>query len=164
MKRTVSNLAAIAGLLAVTVSVYGTDAKRVYFPDIDDKSIFVVVETGNDRKSQLSVAGVLLKPKSDAYIEMVNEGYLSGVLSPDKARILVSLGHVDEKNVWVVNLKAKQLEFASHDNPARHVFPKWLSSSSFELMYGGMGYRVEREYKLVDGSWKITRDQTIEDE
>ncbi len=164
MKRTASSLVVMASLMAAVVPTFSADAKRVYFPDIDDKSIYAVVEKGKGGKSQLSVAGVPLKPESDTYIEIVDEGYLSGVLSPDKERILVSLGHIDEKNVWVINLKAKQLEFTSHDNPARHVFPKWLSPGSFELMYGGMGYRVEREYSLVNGSWKITRDQTIEDE
>lgn len=164
MIRTAYSLVVLAGLMAAVLPVYGEHAKRVYFPDIDDKSVYVVVERGKDKKSHLSVGGVPLKLESDAYIEVIDEGYLSGVLSPDKVRILVSLGHVDEKNVWVVNLNAKQLEFTSHDNPARHVFPKWLNSSSFELMYGGMGYRVEREYTLVNGSWKITRDRTIEDE
>ncbi len=162
MNRTAVNLFLLTGLMISVAPSHSADAKRIYFSDIDDKSIYAVVEKGKDGKLVLSVAGVQLRPKSNTYIEMI-EDYLSGALSPDKARVLVSLGHIDEKNVWVINLKTKQREFTSHDNPARHVFPKWNSSSSFELMYGGMGYRVERVYDLSNGSWKLTRDQTIDD-
>ena len=140
----------------------GEEAKKVYFDDIKDKSIYVVIENNGGKKT-LSLVGVQLKPKTESYIKYLEEGesFLSGFISPDKSRILVSLGHIDEKNVWVVNLKTSTVEFESHENFGRHFFPKWLDASRFELMYGGMGYRVEKEYKFSGTAWKNVREKTF---
>ncbi len=163
MKWPVVRRVLLGAVLTLSVSSYGGEAKRIYFEKVEDKSIFAVLEPENDGIQVLNVvAGVRLKPQSQTYIELIEEGYLSAFLSPDKARLLVSLGHVDEKNIWVVNVKTSALEFASHENLGRHLFPKWLNSSSFDLMYGGMGYRIEREFKFESQSWKLVRDQTIE--
>jgi hypothetical protein len=87
-----------------------------------------------DGSKALSVHGVHLKPQSQEYIDLIAEGYLSALLSPDEVRLLVSLGDIDEKNVWVVNLKTSQLEFTSHENVGRHLFPKWRDVNSFDLV------------------------------
>ena len=149
--------------LFTSASAVGEEAKRIYFDELKNKAIYVVVENSEGNKV-LNLAGVHLKPQSDTYIELLEEGendYLTGMLSPDGSRILVSLGHVEEKNVWAVNLKTKTIEFESHENVGRHLFPKWLDVSRFELMYGGMGYRVEREYKLDGSTWKVIRDKSF---
>jgi len=140
----------------------GEEAKKIYFKKLEDSSIYVVIESSGGKKV-LNLAGVKLRPQTDSYIELLQEGdsYLSGFLSPDRSRILVSLGHIDEKNVWVINLKTSTLEFESHENVGRHLFPKWLDVARFELMYGGMGYRVEREYGLTGNAWKLVRDKTF---
>ena len=146
-----------------SVTAIGEEANKIYFENIKDGSLFVVVENSGTVKS-LNLKGVLLKPQSNSYIEYLEDGddsYLTGILSPDGSRILVALGHIDEKNVWVVNLKTAKLEFESHENAGRHLFPKWLDVSRFELMYGGMGYRVEREYKSDGKAWKLIRDKSI---
>jgi hypothetical protein len=152
----------LSAVLVGSKASAGEETKKIYIDDLKDESIYVVIENSGGKKV-LNLAGVRLKPKTDTYIEYLQEGesFLSGLLSPDKSRILVSLGHIDEKNVWVVNLKTSTLEFESHENVGRHLFPKWLDVSRFELMYGGMGYRVEREYKFSGNAWKLVRDKTF---
>ncbi len=156
-------LASIA-VLGAALPASAQDAGRVYFAGIDDKSIYVEVVGDQGARKALRVAGVVLAPQTQEYVDSLEDGYLSGFLSPDGARILVSLGHIDEKNLWVVNLKASKLEFESHDNAGRHVLPKWLGATRFELVYGGMGYRVERWYELQGESWTLIRDKTFTEE
>jgi hypothetical protein len=152
----------LSAILVGSKASAGEEVKKFYFDRVKDKSIYVVVENSGGKKV-LNLAGVQLKPQTDSYIELLHEddSFLSGFLSPDKLRILVSLGHIDEKNVWVINLKTSTLEFESHENVGRHLFPKWLDVSRFELMYGGMGYRVEKEHKLSGNAWKLIRDETF---
>jgi hypothetical protein len=153
----------LSAVLIGSVASAGEEAKKIYFKKLENKSIYVVIESSGGKKV-LNLVGVRLKPQTDSYIELLEEGdsFLSGLLSPDGSRILVSLGHIDEKNVWVVNLKTSTLEFESHENVGRHLFPKWLDVSRFELMYGGMGYRVEQEFKLSGNAWKLIRDKTFD--
>lgn len=146
-----------------SATAIGEEANKIYFKKIKNRSLFVVVEKSGSEKV-LNLNGVLLKPQSNSYIEYLEDGdnsYLTGILSPDGSRILVALGHIDEKNVWVVNLKTAKLEFESHENAGRHLIPKWLDVSRFELMYGGMGYRVEKEYKWDGNAWKAIRDKSF---
>ncbi len=151
-------------LLCVALSVAAEDTNKIYFDNIKDKSIYVEVISDKVGNKALRTVGAVLTPQSQKYIDLLDEGYLSGFLSPDRSRILVSLGHIDEKNLWVVNLRKSRIEFESHENLGRHLFPKWLNTSSFELMYGGMGYRVERHYKLDGDTWKLIRDKTFTDQ
>ncbi len=159
----VACLASIA-LLGAAAPAAAEDANRVYFAGIEDKSIYVEVVGDTGARKALRVGGVVLTPQTQEYVDSLEDGYLSGFLSPDRARILVSLGHIDEKNLWVVNLRTSKLEFESHENAGRHVFPKWLGATRFELMYGGMGYRIERWYELRRGSWTLMRDKTFTEE
>ncbi len=164
MNRHVMACLASITFLGAALPASAQDANRVYFAGIDDKSIYVEVVGDKGARKALRIAGVMLAPQTQEYVDSLEDGYLSGFLSPDRARILVSLGHIDEKNLWVVNLRTSKLEFESHDNIGRHVFPKWLGATRFELMYGGMGYRVERWYELEGGSWTLIRDKTFTEE
>ncbi len=161
MKRHVVVCLAALAILCAARSASADDARVIPFEGIEDGAIRAEIVTAGGGAKALRVGGVVLHPKSQIYMDAPEDGYLTGSLSPDRSRILVALAHIEEKNLWVVNPGTSKLEFESHENAGRHMFPKWLGATRFEVTYGGMGYRVERRYELRGGAWTLTRDKTV---
>jgi len=104
----------------------------------------------------IDLGGIRIRPDFYARLDDPESGWATGSLSPDETRLIFRLGRIRNKNVWVLNLKRKTIEFVTRENRGRHLFIEWLDSNRFQLQYAGMGYSTTYTYQRVAGEWKIT--------
>lgn len=123
-------------------------------PGLSDGSLSFAVQR-DAGGAALVVGGITLRPDFDADFEDPEASLVHGALSPDGVRLIVWVGHVNAKNLWVLNLVKQTTEFRLPENRGRHLFVDWAGPERFVLTYAGMGYATAYSYGLAGGRWRL---------
>lgn len=111
-------------------------------------------------EGKVKVGEFILEP--NIYFEIHHQHWPEGntiwsKFSPNNERAIVYLeNNLYQRNTWLLNLVANEIEFFSDHVEGRHYGVSFLNDEHFVITHGGLGYKVDYHYEFNSGEWVNT--------